>query len=130
MPRVCGVGRDALQGAQQAAVAHAVGDDMHLLRAAVGGEIHQEIGDRPFAGLDARLVGRIGRDAAARRPTEKRRPRHLQVEADLRGADRRFLEGHVEPVQEEQRVRRLAAVARGLHRLPGFRRRRRPVPAA
>jgi hypothetical protein len=37
-----GVGGDALQRAQQTAVAHAVGDHMHLLGTAVGGEVHQE----------------------------------------------------------------------------------------
>ena len=51
--------RDPLQRAQQAAIAHAVRDDMHLLRPAVRGEVH-EIRDRPLTGLDARLIHRVG----------------------------------------------------------------------
>jgi hypothetical protein len=115
-----GVGGDALQRAHQAAVAHAVGDHMHLLGAAVGGEVHQEIGDRP-PGLDARLVDRIGGDAAARGPTEEGGGTgHPEVEADLHGADRGFLETRVEAVQEEPRLRRVDALLRVAHRLLDF----------
>jgi hypothetical protein len=110
--------RDPLQRPQQAAIAHTVGDDVHLHRPAVRGEVHEEIRNRPLAGLDARLIHRISRHAAARGPTEERRCSwHLQVVADLRRADRRVCEGDVEPMQEKQRVRPLAAVACGLHRL-------------
>jgi hypothetical protein len=64
--------RDPLQRAQQATIAHAVRDDMHLLRPAVRGKVHEEIRDRPLAGLDARLIHRVGRHAATRGPTEER----------------------------------------------------------
>ena len=47
---------------------------MHLLRAAVRGEVDEKLGDRPLAGFDAGLVGGIGRDAAARGPTEDLTP--------------------------------------------------------
>lgn len=53
------------------AVAHAVSDHTYLARPAVVAEVHQEIGDRPVAGLDARLVRPIGSDAAAGWPNEK-----------------------------------------------------------
>lgn len=52
--------RDPLERSQQNAIAHAVSDEMHLLRAAVRGEVDEKLGDGPLAGL----VGGIGRDAA------------------------------------------------------------------
>ena len=115
------VRRDPLQRAQQAAIAHAVGDHMHLLRAAVLCEVHQEIGNGLLARLDGRLVRRVSRHTTTRWPAkERRRARHLQVEADLGRANSRVLERHVETMQEEQRVRRLAALAGGLHRRVDF----------
>ena len=91
LPAQLSSGRDPLEGAKQAAVAHAVRDDVHSFGPAARGEIHQEISDRPLAGLDGRLVGRVGRHAAARRPTEERgRARHFQVEADLRRGSPRW----------------------------------------
>ena len=91
---------------------------MHLLRSAVRGEVHEEIRNRPLTGLDARLIHRVGGHAAARGPTEeRRRSRHLQVVANLRRADRCVRKVDVEPMQEAQRVRLLAAVACGLYRL-------------
>ena len=79
----------------------------------------------------ARLVCRIGGDAAARGPAEEGGgARHLQVAADLRGADGRVLEADVEPMQEEQRVR-LARRCRARSAWPrGSRRRMRHAPAA
>jgi hypothetical protein len=60
------------------------------------------------------FVGGVGGDAAARGPTEERgRAWHLEVESNLGGADGRVLERHVEAMQEEQCVRRLAVLARG-----------------
>src|SRR5262249_34786981 len=59
-----GVGRDTLQRAQQAAIAHAVGDDVDFLRPATLREFDQEIGDGALAGFYARFVRRVGRDIA------------------------------------------------------------------
>ena len=115
------VGRDALQRAQQAAIAHAVGDHMQFFRAAVGGEIHQKIGDGAFTGLDGGLVRRVGRHAGARGPTEKRRGAgHGKVYADLRRADCGFFKAHIEAMQEKHRVG-LGSISFGdLHGLLNF----------
>ena len=108
-----GIGGDALQRAQQAAIAHAVGDQMQLRGAAVLRELDQEIGDRALARLDAGLVGGIGDRIAARGPREeRRRAGNLEVVADLRRADRRVREADVVAVQENERLRLVAIVAR------------------
>jgi hypothetical protein len=99
--RLC-LRRDPLQGAQQATIAHTVRDDVHLLRPAVRGEVHEKIRDCPLAGLNARLIHWVGGDVAARGPTEERRGSwNLQVVADLRCTDRRVCEGDVEAMQED-----------------------------
>ena len=106
---------DALQSTQQAAVPHAVGDDMDLCRSRPGGELHEKIRDRPLAGLDARLVGRISDHVATRGPTEERRRAwHRQVATKLRGANGGVLKAHIEPMQKNQRMRCLVLVHSGL----------------
>ena len=112
------IGRDSLERAQQTPIAHAVRDHVHFLRAAVRGEVHEELRDGALAGFDAGLIRWVGRHAAARRPTEKRgRSKNFEVAGDLRRANRRVFESHSVAVQEEERVWRLAALACLIHLL-------------
>jgi hypothetical protein len=94
-----------IDGAQNAAIAHAVGDDVDRFSAAAFGEIGHKIGDRPLARLDRRLVRRIAFDRAARRPAEKRhRSPDGQIEPDLRRAQRRRLKRDVVAADKDHRM--------------------------
>ncbi len=89
---------------------------MELRRAAVSRKLDQEIGDCAFAGFDAGLVSRIGSRRAARGPAEKGgRARNFEVVANLRRTDRRVLEADIVAMQEDQRLRLIAAVTRRLY---------------
>src|SRR5258708_26480106 len=112
-----GAGGDALQGAQHAALARAMGDEMEVRRGvarlAILRELDEKIRNRLLARLDARLIRRISRKVAARGPAEEGdRPWDFEVVADLRRADRRVFKADIVAVQKHQRLRLAALLSR------------------
>ena len=106
-----GVGGNPLQRPEEAPVAHAMRNDIDALGPAAAAEVGEEIGDRPFARVDRRLVGRVGGHRPAGRPGEESgRAGDVQIDSKLRRAHGSFLERHIESMDEDQRLRRAVGI--------------------
>ena len=111
-----GVGGNPLQRSEEAPVAHAMRNDIDALGPAAAAEVGEEIGDRPFARVDRRLVGRVGGQRPAGRPGEEGGGAgDIQIDTKLRRAHGCLLERHIESMDEDQRLRRPVGVPRRLH---------------
>jgi len=99
-----GARRDALQCSQQAAVAHAVDDQVHLARARFPDHVNQETGQGALAAFYGSFVAGVGLQASLRRPAEEASgvDRQSQVAADLRRAYGRLLECSPKPMDEDK----------------------------